>query len=255
MARILVIDDENNIRMMMRLALTHVGHSVDTAPDGWEGLQKFGDGADHDIVLLDLRMPGMDGLQVLRALKQIRASVKVIMITAFGTFDLASEAFASGASNFLRKPFTTDTLRNTVDAALTSSASAEKEAVSGDPLPLTFDQATVNGYRLMSAPGVEKEKDGGISDLFMVREANGGQKECRVTLPPFVVELVKAYADRDVLPGGDHFWQALCGEALANYLWQNAELPENSHLRVDDLTSGLKHWMDGVFHSVAVQNR
>ena len=55
-ATILVVDDENNIRMMMRLALQHVGYSVDTASDGPEGLDKFGDGADYDLVLLDQRI-------------------------------------------------------------------------------------------------------------------------------------------------------------------------------------------------------
>lgn len=253
MARILVVDDESNIRMMLRLALTHVGHTVDTAPDGFEGLEKFDTGKTVDLVLLDQRMPGMDGLQVLRAMRQIRPQTRVVMITAFGTFDLANEAFDAGAVNFLRKPFTVDTLRNAVDAALSGeSEKTELPRPSGgdDPMPLTFDRTAVNGFRLMSTPGVQTEKNGTISDVFTVREANGAENDCRVSLPPFVVELVKAYADRDDLPGGEQFWQALCGESLANYLWQNAELPPGGLLQVDDLPSGLKHWMDGVFHGV-----
>ena len=64
MARILIVDDENNIRMMVRLALQHVGHTVETAADGAEGLQKFGNGSNFDLVLLDQRMPGLEGLDV-----------------------------------------------------------------------------------------------------------------------------------------------------------------------------------------------
>ena len=62
MARILLIDDEKNIRLMVRTALVHVGHEVDTAADGPEGLEKFGRGQSWDLVLLDHRMPGMEGL-------------------------------------------------------------------------------------------------------------------------------------------------------------------------------------------------
>jgi len=60
---------------------------------------------------------------------------------------------------------------------------------------------------------------------------------------------VKAHADLEEMPGGESFWQALCGEALANHLWQNAELPEGGVLVVDDLTSGLRHWIDAVLTS------
>ena len=67
-----------------------------------------------------------------------------------------------------------------------------------------------------------------------------------MVIPCYVAELVKAHADRDQLPGGERFWQALCGEALANYLWQNADVPEGGTLRVEDLTSGLRHWIDAV---------
>src|SRR5882724_1844598 len=120
MARILVVDDESNIRMMLKLALTHVGHTVETAADGYEGLEKFGNGADWDMVLLDQRMPGLEGLEVLREMRQRSPEARVLMITAFGTIDLATEAMAAGATDFLRKPFTVETLRGAVKAALYS---------------------------------------------------------------------------------------------------------------------------------------
>ena len=248
MARILVIDDENNIRMMLRLALTHVGHEVGTAGDGYEGLEQFGDGTGWDLVLLDQRMPGLEGLEVLREMRHRTPTVQVVMITAFGTIDLAAEAMATGATNFLRKPFTVDTLRSAVTAAL-SGLPPEKNTAPGDPLaplPFSFDMATVNGYRLRSTPGVKQEKNGGVSDLFTITTASGAEQECTVRVPCYVAELVRAHADREEMPGGERFWQALCGEALANYLWQNADVPDNGSLTVDDLTSGLRHWIDAV---------
>ena len=54
-------------------------------------------------------------------------------------------------------------------------------------------------------------------------------------LPCYVTELVKAHADWEQMPGGDRFWQALCEEALANYLWQNAEFPAGSQMRIEEL--------------------
>jgi DNA-binding response OmpR family regulator len=280
MARILVIDDESNIRMMLRLALAYAGHTVETAADGYEGLERFGpDGSGWDLVLLDQRMPGMEGLEALREMRRRDPDARVVMITAFGTVDLAIEAMAAGATDFLRKPFTVETLRAAVAAALEdvpriagatdflrkpftvetlrAAVNAALEdvprlAASGkavgerSPIPYAFDQTTVNGFRLHSAPGVATGPDGAVGDVFTVRTAAGDEQKVSVTLPPYVVELVKAHADRDEMPGGPRFWQALCGEALANYLWQHADLPEGNTLLVDDLTSGLRHWIDAV---------
>src|SRR3569832_749777 len=103
---------------MIRLALQHVGHEVETASDGEEGIRKFGDGHNWDLVLLDQRMPGMSGIEVQRAIRKKAPKTKLIMITAFGTIDLAAEAIQAGAMDFLRKPFTADTLRGAVQSAM-----------------------------------------------------------------------------------------------------------------------------------------
>ena len=245
MARILVVDDETNIRMMLRLALQHAGHAVETAADGFEALEKFGDGAGCDLVLLDQRMPGMEGLEVLRQMRERRPDVRVIMITAFGTIDLAAEAVHAGANDFLRKPFTVDTLRGAIQAAL-EGVPSDPVLQAPSPIPVSFDLKTVNGYRVQSSPGLTEDREGDLQDVFTVRTPQGEARECAVHLPAYLVELVKAHADREEMPGGECFWQALCGEALANYLWQHAELPPGGALRVEDLTSGLRHWVDAV---------
>lgn len=248
MARILIIDDENNIRLMLRLALQAAGHDADTAGDGLEGLEKFGPtGAGWDLVLLDQRMPG---LEVLREMRGRAPHSRIILITAFGTIDLAADALRAGATDFLRKPFTVETLRGSVGAALEGGRA--RASASGAPsdtaakFAVDLDQANINGFRLASSPGVTWHKDGSVEDAFSVTNAAGETHACRVTLPAYLVELVKLHADRETLPGGASFWQALCGEALANHLWQHAEFPPGDALRVEDLTSGLRHWLDAV---------
>ena len=79
-----------------------------------------------------------------------------------------------------------------------------------------------------------------------MRSPGGENSACTVDLPSYVTELVKAHADREQMPGNDRFWQALCEEALANHLWQNAELPANSQMRIEELSTGLRRFVDTV---------
>jgi len=241
MANILVIDDENNIRLMVRLTLQHTGHIVQTAADGAEGLEKFGDGMDWDLVLLDQRMPGMDGLAVLREIHKRDLHARVIMATAFGTIDLAVEAMKSGATDFLRKPFTAEVLRGAVEAALAPAPPF--------PLPnggMTFSMTTINGFRLESLPTAVGHEGGSLRFLYTVASPTGERHNCTVVLKPLLLELVKAHTDRDTLPGGERFWHALGEESLANYVWQNADFPPRDRLDVEELTGGLRRWIDAV---------
>ncbi|HZT40613.1 MAG TPA: response regulator [Chthonomonadaceae bacterium] len=243
MARILVVDDENNIRMMVRLALQHEGHTVETAADGEEGLDKFGDGKEWDLVLLDQRMPGLSGLTVLQQMRYHDPAARVIMITAFGTVDLAVEAMKAGATDFLRKPFTVDILRGAVQAALTG---ASQPSASPEASPMTFGMATINGFHIVSQSGASIQMGEDTGFRFTIQNPEGQTQECTVILPAYVAELIKAHTDREQMPGGLRFWQALCEEALANYLYQNAEFPPGGLLRVEDFTSGMRRWVDAV---------
>src|SRR5438270_8009313 len=132
-ARILIVDDEENIRETMQMALAAACYDAVTAADGAAALEKFGTGSDWDLVLLDQRMPGMEGLEVLRRMRERDPAVRVIMVTAYGTIDLAVDAMKSGAVDFLRKPFTPDVLRGAVKAALDHPRQPVKE----DDLTLT----------------------------------------------------------------------------------------------------------------------
>jgi CheY-like chemotaxis protein len=244
-ARILVVDDETNIRTMIRLTLEHVGYQVGTAADGKDALEKYEDGAEWDLVLLDQRMPGMSGSEVQKEIYRRNPLAKLILITAFGTIDLAIEAIQAGASDFLRKPFTSETLRASVKSAL------DKAALPATTVPLNiacreFTRANINGFSFEFSSSDQDDATQDITCVFDVSHTMHAAQTVQVVLPAYVMELVKAYIDSETVPGGKRFWHALCEEALANYLWQNAEIPEGGILRIEDLTSSLQRWLDSV---------
>src|SRR6185295_2812382 len=76
--RLLIIDDEPHIRHMMRLTLEAAGYRGDEAPDGQTGLDRFGDGSEYDAVVLDQKMPGLDGLETLRRIKEYAPDARVL---------------------------------------------------------------------------------------------------------------------------------------------------------------------------------
>ncbi len=115
--RVLVIDDDEVMLDSCRRILDRKGISVDTEPDGLRGRQRALEGG-YDLVLLDLRMPQINGLDLLSDLRIRRTDVEVILITAYSTIDSAVRAVKLGAFDYLPKPFTPDELRARVDAAL-----------------------------------------------------------------------------------------------------------------------------------------
>jgi two-component system response regulator AtoC len=107
--RVLVIDDDSGLRRTVSLLLEDEGHAVETAADGDEGLQKSIDW-DPDLVLTDVRMPGMDGIGLLERLREAGSGALVIVMTAYGSQDLAVEAIRKGAWDYIDKPFAPDAL-------------------------------------------------------------------------------------------------------------------------------------------------
>jgi two-component system nitrogen regulation response regulator NtrX len=103
-ARILVIDDEENIRKSLKMILEYEGYEFFEAPTGEDGLEMLKETVGIDLVLLDIKMPGKDGLEVLAELKQKPYSPDVIMISGQGTIQAAVEATKLGAFDFLEKP-------------------------------------------------------------------------------------------------------------------------------------------------------
>jgi len=117
MARILVVDDEEGIRKVLRQLLEYEGHSVITAGSGGEALSLFEQDR-PDLTLLDVKMARMDGLEALDDIRSIDASAIVIMISGHGTIETAVDATRRGAFDFLEKPLDTDRLLVTIRNAL-----------------------------------------------------------------------------------------------------------------------------------------
>ncbi len=124
MPKILVVDDQRNMRTTLALMLRGAGYDVDEAADGAQGAELGSRGA-YDLVLTDLRMGSQDGISVLRAVKEIDANVEVIVMTAYGTIESAVEAMRFGAFDYIQKPFTEEELLVKVQRAL------EKRTLSG----------------------------------------------------------------------------------------------------------------------------
>ncbi len=116
-SRILVVDDERMIRWSIQQALSKDGHSVSTVETGEEALAQAGDEM-PDLVFLDITLPGIDGIEVLRRLKSIDPSATVVMVTATDDLKTAVEAMRLGAYDYVSKPFDLDRLRMIAQNAL-----------------------------------------------------------------------------------------------------------------------------------------
>jgi DNA-binding NtrC family response regulator len=127
MARtVLVIDDEDNMRWVLSRALEKAGYDVITAGRGADGLRQFALNP-VDLVLLDLKMPGMDGLAVLREIRQRSQTTPVLLLTAYATVPTAVEALQVGATDYLRKPFDLEAVLAKISERLAQRANDQQE--------------------------------------------------------------------------------------------------------------------------------
>lgn len=115
--RVLVVDDEENLRRVTQLKLQQAGYEATTASDGTQALELL---ARHpqDLIITDLKMPGMSGMDLLRRVKEDYPEVIVIVVTAFGTIESAVEAMRLGAHDYIIKPVNADALKLVVSRAL-----------------------------------------------------------------------------------------------------------------------------------------
>ena len=125
---ILVVDDEKNIRLTLSRSLEPLEFPVQAAVNGEDALQKLSEKT-FGLVLLDLKMPGMDGMETLRRIKEKWAKTRVIIITAHGSIESAVEAMKLGAVDFIQKPFSPGEIRELVTLVMKRESMDEANAV------------------------------------------------------------------------------------------------------------------------------
>ncbi len=237
--RILVVDDEANIRQMIRLTLETAGYEVGEAEDGYRGLEAFRDGRAWDVVLLDQRMPGLDGLETLRRMRERSPAARVIMVTAFASIELAVDAMKLGATDFLRKPMTPEMLRNAVVAALAKPPAAAvpprtptvERPQETSPPPVS--RLTLNGFRLWLVPEVPGSWPSRPDERrFTVQHPDGRQEEVCVEIGADAVGHVERSIRRP-LPAGSAFWTTQAEHLLTSLLWSEGRVPAGGKLRLD----------------------
>jgi len=115
--RVLFVDDDPSGRELGRYNLSEAGYEVDLAEDGQQAMELFGDG-EHALVITDMRMPGLSGMELLEQIKERVPDVPVVVITAHGNVEIAVQAMKAGAYDFIEKPFSRDVLLLVVRRAL-----------------------------------------------------------------------------------------------------------------------------------------
>jgi len=236
--RILIIDDEDHIRRMMRITLESAGYSVGEANDGYEGLELFGQGSNWDAVVLDQRMPGIEGLEVLQRLKHADSEVRVIMATAYASIELAVDAMKLGASDFVRKPMTPEVLRNAVSAALQKQKAKRSDArpeIGLATAPVTarpVETITMNGFSILD-PEVDEWR---VPEQrrFTVVSPSGTRHDILVQIDEAVLGYVERITRRR-LSAESSFWTEQARRLLADYLWNEGEVPPTRKLTLSEI--------------------
>jgi DNA-binding response OmpR family regulator len=234
--RILIVDDEAHIRQMMRLTLEAAGYDIDEAANGEEGLARFGDGGRYAAVLLDQKMPGIDGLEALRRIKARTPGACVVMVTAYASIELAVDAMRLGATDFLRKPMTPEMLRGAVAAALASRPRVpikHPESVEAPPAP-QIETLTLNGFRIVR-PRKTPEPTVGEHTFEVTHFPDGTITQVIVRVDADAVARVARLTRQELQPGGA-FWREQAERLLSGYLWSEGKVPDDGRLTVHDVS-------------------
>ena len=231
--RVLIVDDEEHIRRMIRITLEASGYDVGEAPDGEEGLQLYGNGSSWDVVLLDQRMPGMDGLETLSNIKQVDPGARVIMATAYASIELAVDAMKLGASDFVRKPMTPEVLRNAVAAALKKPAGTKVSEPAPRLATFPIQTITMNGFTILDP----EEDEWKVPDQrrFTVVNPNGTRHDILVQIEEEVVDYVERLTHRR-LSYESSFWTEEARRLVGDYLWNSGEIPPLGKLKLSQIS-------------------
>ncbi len=151
MSKILIVDDERSMRDFLAILLKKEGHEVVAAADGVDALKAV-QGEIFDLVISDMKMPGVDGMGVLKSIKEVSPETAVVMITAYATAETAVEAMKAGASDYIIKPFKVDELKLIINNSL------EKRSLRKENILLKREIASKAGFDNFIGKSIAMEK-------------------------------------------------------------------------------------------------
>src|SRR6187397_2930161 len=175
--RIVVIDDEVNAATALETLLREDGYEVSRAHDARSGLALL-EQTDADVVLTDLRMPGMDGIELLQRIKEIRPEVMVVLMTAYGTVKTAVRAMKMGAEDYLGKPIDVDELEVVLKKVLEKKRLLEETRVLRDRLAdkYDFDNLVGQSPEILSAFKTVRQVAPSSSSVLLLGESGTGKE-------------------------------------------------------------------------------
>jgi len=172
---VLVVDDDPSMRMALSESLLSCGYQVEAAVDGADALSKFDKGR-FDVVITDMRMPKVGGIEVLRGVKKISPETHVIVITAYGTVNTAVQAMKEGASDFIMKPFSLDDLESVVKNVFSIRDNSEPELRDEKETRLSFKEIITRDKKMMSLLELLKCVSKSKSSVLIQGESGTGKE-------------------------------------------------------------------------------
>jgi CheY-like chemotaxis protein len=215
---------------MIRLALETSSYDVGEAADGIEAFAILGGDPDWDAILLDQRMPVMEGIEVLRRLKVLAPSAHVVMMTAFPSVELAVEVVKLGATDFLRKPMTPEVVRKSVAAAIAKNAELQSIGNHGIESRHTgTPSVTLNGFTILHIPDVT----GGFPQSakqrrFIVRKPNGDEQHIVVEITAEAIRTADQSTHHAQID--EAFWTEQAEGFLRDFIWNDGNIPAGGKL-------------------------
>jgi two-component system response regulator AtoC len=171
--RILVVDDDHAMRLALAESLESCGYDIVAAENGRDALDLFKEGR-FDLVITDMKMPGMNGIEVLRSVKEMSNKTPIVLITAYGTVSTAVEAMKEGAAEFIMKPFSLDDLEAVVKNVLNTAArqSPHKQ----EPLQPAAQQIITKDPKVLSVLDMLKNVAKSKSSIMIQGESGTGKE-------------------------------------------------------------------------------
>jgi len=179
--QILIVEDDRKMRLALREIMTNEGYVVDTVETGEAALGRA-DGNGYDLVITDLKLPGIDGMDVLRAIRKSRPETSVVIITAYATVDTAVEAMREGAEDYISKPFNLDEIRLIVRKVLEKKALLDDNRLLRSQLrkKYSYDNVVGNSEAMIEVyKTIDKVKDSKATVLILGETGTGKELVAR----------------------------------------------------------------------------